>query len=128
MTDISDSNDSEPARDVRLGAMMRDAIGGTPHADVDWAALAKRIGDRLPPQVAAQWWTYAARWERRMIPLALAAGIAGAAVLWGTAGTANASTEDLLVQVASGAPVADAAQQFSRAFTDTSDFSADQPE
>lgn len=130
MTDISDSHD-EPARDVRLGAMMRAAIGGTPHGDVDWSALAARIGDRLPMQVVAPWWTYAARWERRVIPLALAAGIAGAAALWGTAtaGTANASTtDDLLVQVASGAPVEEAARLYSRTFTGTSDRTAVQPE
>ena len=131
MTDYSSAPESEPARDVRLGLMLRDTIGGTPSGDVDWAALAKRIGDRLPMQMSTPWWTYASRWERRAIPLALAAGIMGAIALWGTtAGTASASTtEELaLTAVASGEPAADAAQQYTRAFTSALDITAGLPE
>lgn len=129
MTDYSSAPESEPARDVRLGLMLRDTIGATPHGDVNWAALAKRIGERLPVQMAAPWWTYASRWERRAIPLALAAGIMGALALWGTAGSASASTtEELaLTAVASGEPAASAAQQFSQAIT-TLDITAGLPE
>jgi hypothetical protein len=123
MTDYSP--ESEPARDVRLGLMLRETIGGTPSGDVDWAALAKRIGDRLPVQMSTPWWTYASRWERRAIPLALAAGIMGAIALWGTAGktgtagTANVSTteEVALSAVASGELSETAARQFSQAIT-----------
>lgn len=122
MTDYSPAPESEPARDVRLGLMLRDTIGGTPSGDVDWAALAKRIGDRLPVQMSTPWWTYASRWERRAIPLALAAGIMGAIALWGTAGTTStasvSTTEEVaLSAVASGELSETAARQFSQAIT-----------
>ena len=65
----------EPAHDRRLGAMLRDVAGETPHAAVHWSALADRITSRVAAQMAAPWWSYATRWERRVIPLALAAGL-----------------------------------------------------
>ncbi len=129
MTDFTPAPESEPARDVRLGLMLRETIGATPHGDVNWAALAKRIGDSLPAQVTAPWWTYAARWERRAIPLALAAGIIGVAMLWGTPGIPTAGAmEDMVAALASGVPAADAASEFSIAVTATVDVTAGLPE
>jgi hypothetical protein len=70
----------EPARDVRLGDLLREELGATPMHAVNWDAFASRVSAR----VASPWWTYASRWERRVIPIALAAGLAGAALLWQT--------------------------------------------
>lgn len=129
MTDFSSAPESDPARDVRLGLMLRGTLGATPHGDVNWASLAKRIGNSLPAQIAAPWWTYAARWERRAIPLALAAGIIGTVALWGTPGTAMASAmDDLMVSVASGVPAREAASQFSDSLTGTVDYAVGMPE
>ena len=71
----------EPPHDERLGALMRDVVGDTPYGAVRWSALAERIGERVAAQMAAPWWSYATRWERRAIPLALIAGLSAGIAL-----------------------------------------------
>ena len=135
MTDSSTLGDGafgpEPAHDVQLGALLRDVIGDTPGSAVNWTRLAERIGERVGRQVATPWWSYAMQWERRVIPLALAAGIAAVASLWTTASGSTAlitSASALATAVASGTPVDDAASQFARSITNSVDFAAGVPE
>ena len=123
----------EPSRDDELASLVRDVVGGTPHHAVDWTSLATRIADRIGAQSSGSWWSYAARWERRMIPLALAAGIIASAALLApgsVAATTNAATSAsaLATAVASGAPAEDAASAFVHAITNTSEFTAGVPE
>ena len=121
----------EPAHDPELGALLRDAVGDTPSASVDWTRLAARIGERVAKQSATPWWIYATQWERRVIPLALAAGIAAAAALWTTASaspTPLTSASALATAVATGTPVEDAASQFARSITNAVDLTAGVPE
>ena len=121
----------EPSHDVQLGALLRDVIGDTPASVVNWTRLAERIGQRVGRQVAAPWWSYAMQWERRVIPLALAAGIAAVASLWTTASGSTVlvtSASALATAVASGTPVDDAASQFARSITNSVDFAAGVPE
>jgi len=108
----------EPARDAVLGALLQEIVGRPPEAEVDWTALARRIGSVTAAPLQVPWWGYAARWERRAIPIALAAGIAGAVALWGlgsppqlSVATANA---DLVTAVATGVSAEDAARSFAR--------------
>lgn len=71
------------------------------------------------------------QWERRVIPLALAAGIAAVASLWTTASGSTVlitSASALATAVASGTPVDDAASQFARSITNSVDFAAGVPE
>lgn len=129
MTDYSSGPESEPSRDVRLGLMLRETIGATPDGDVNWTSLAKRIGDRLPVPLSAPWWSYAARWERRAIPLALAAGLVGAVALWGTPGiSTSGAMEEMITAIASGVPARDAASQFTNSIMETMELSAGLPE
>ena len=120
----------EPAHDPELGALLRTVVGDTPHGVVNWAALASRIGERVGRQ-AAPWWSYATRWERRVIPLALAAGIAAVAALSvsvSSSPTPVTSASALATAVASGAPAEDAASQFARSITNAVDLAAGVPE
>ena len=67
-------------------------------------------------QAVTPWWSYATRWERRVIPLALAAGIAASAALWSTPSAStsqSASASELATAVANGTPAEDAASQLS---------------
>lgn len=110
----------EPARDVRLGEILREHVGGTPHHGVDWNALADRIAVRLAMPVSKSWWDYTARWERRAIPIALAAGVAGFMLLWNTrVASANAESPDLLASVVQGDSTDIAVRLFSRSITST---------
>ena len=121
----------EPARDSELGALLRDAVGETPGGSVNWTRLAARIGDRVGTQMAAPWWSYAMQWERRVVPLALAAGIAAVAALWSTTAASAApigSASALATAVANGTPAEDAASQFARSVTNTVDLAAGVPE
>ena len=122
----------EPAPDPALGALLRDIVGDSPDHAVDWTSLATRIASRVGGQASAPWWSYAAQWERRMIPLALAAGMMAAAALWSTtttqATTSLASASSFTTEVASGAPPDDAASQFARSITNTVDLGAGVPE
>jgi hypothetical protein len=112
----------EPSRDAALGPLLQEIVGVPPSAQVDWPALARRISAATAAPLHVPWWSYATRWERRAIPIALAAGIAGAVALWGlgspvqlnAASTANA---DLVTAVASGVPAEDVARSFARSFT-----------
>lgn len=121
----------EPARDRELGALLHEVVGVAPAHAVDWPALAARISARVGVQAVAPWWSYAAQWERRMIPLALAAGIAAAVALWDTTTTAATqltSASSFTTEVASGVPADDAASQFARTITNTVDPVAGVPE
>jgi hypothetical protein len=112
----------EPARDALLGPLLRDIVGTPPAGQVDWTALARRIATATATPLPSPWWSYAARWERRALPLALAAGLAGAVALWGlgtpsqSSGAWNGSA-DLVTAVVSGAPADDAARSFARSIT-----------
>lgn len=114
--------ESEPARDAELAALLREVTGDVPMAAVDWDALAGRISRAVPARAAAPWWSYATRWERRMLPIALAAGLVGALTLWTSAGPASLaaaqlSASDAVEQIVTGAPSEDVALSFARAVT-----------
>jgi hypothetical protein len=82
--------------------------------------------------MAAPWWSYATRWERRAIPLALAAGLTAAIALWTTSSSPTAwhmtSASNVTTAVLSGIPAEDAASQFARQITNTADLAAGVPE
>lgn len=121
----------EPDPDHELGGLLRDVVGAAPTGAVDWTALGARISERIDVQTASPWWMYAMQWERRVIPLALAAGIAAAAALWPTAPaspTPLTSASALATAVASGTPAEDAASQFARSITNAVDLSAGVPQ
>lgn len=112
----------EPERDVRLASALRTVVGDVP-SDVDWSSLASRISVAVT-QRSAPWWGWAARWERRVVSVALAAGIAGAVALWNSAPASAAvvdaaSSPELVTAVVEGAPAADAATSFARSLTVT---------
>ena len=111
--DISHDGD-EPEHDPVLADLLRGAIGTAPAHEVQWQALAQRIMRAVALQRPAPWWSYAARWERRAIPIALAAGILGAVALWSLGATPSASTTsaDLLTAVVDGTPVTDATASY----------------
>ena len=70
----------EPRRDPRFSALLRDLMGPIPMRDVSWDALAGRVGAAIRAR-QTPWWGYVERWQRRAIPLAVAAG-AGHALLY----------------------------------------------
>lgn len=111
---------AEPARDVRLGALLREHVGTPPVHDVNFSALSARIRLGIARQQASPWWSYAARWERRALPLALAAGLAAAAALWslGTPAQLQASA-DPVAAVINGAPADAAARLLTRSMTNS---------
>src|SRR5258705_11175283 len=74
----------EPSRDERLGALLREVVGTTPLDDVDWTALADRVGGAVRAH-GAPWWIHVERRQRRALPLALAAGLVGALAVWSPA-------------------------------------------
>ncbi|MEO8562834.1 MAG: hypothetical protein ABI601_12205 [bacterium] len=120
---INPFDPAEPTRDEALAALLRRATGDVPVRAVDWDALALRISRSIPARSAGTWWSYAARWERRMLPLALAASLVGAIALWNsgdpTASTvvAQASSLDAVTEFVQGAPAEDAALTFARSIT-----------
>lgn len=106
----------EPPRDEELAALLRQAVGDVP--TVDWDALAMRISRALPTRANVAWWSYAERWSRRIIPVALAASLVGAAMLWNAESAealvvAGAPT-DVIADVVQGVPIEDAARTFAR--------------
>jgi hypothetical protein len=128
MSDISYFHDvsDEPPRDARLGALLRDVVGDPARHDVGWDALAQRIHASVTATESAPWWSYAERWERRVLPLAMAAGLVGALAIAGaarlrseTAGTYTAS--DAVSAVVWGASSDDAARSFARTLTSGAD-------
>ena len=64
-----------------LMAALRAAAPAVPYDEVDFDALARRIGQAATqqrrPVASPRWWEHAARWSRSFVPLALAAGVAG---------------------------------------------------
>lgn len=122
----------EPPHDEKLGRMLREIVGETPSGAVHWSALAERIGERVTIQMAAPWWSYATRWERRAIPLALAAGLIAGVSLWTSSAASSpwhlTSASNVTTAVLSGIPAEDAASQFARSITNTADLTAGVPE
>ena len=122
----------EPAHDPELGTLIRSTIGDAPMDSVNWTRLAARIGERVGVQASDTWWSYAARWERRVIPIAIAAGIAATAALFSTTASASevqrTSASALATEVANGTPAEDAAVLFARSITSTVELSAGVPE
>ena len=110
----------EPPRDTELAALLRDAVGDVP-TTVDWDALATRISRALPTRANVAWWSYAERWSRRIVPIALAASLVGAAMLWNAesaeALVVAAAPTDVIADVVQGVPIEDAARTFARTMT-----------
>ena len=123
----------EPAHDRKLGALLGEVTGDTPHGAVQWSALAERIGNSVAAQMAMPWWRYATRWERSVIPLALAAGLSAAVALWSTAEASAGviqvtSASGAATSVLSGTPADDAASLFVRSVTNQVELTAGVPE
>ena len=113
---------AEPARDEQLAALLRQAVGDVPASAVDWDALATRITRALPPRANIAWWSYAERWSRRILPIALAASLVGAAMLWnaddvGAVVVAQTVPTDVVVDVVQGVSIEDAARTFAGTMT-----------
>jgi len=111
----------EPARDEELAALLRQTVGDVP-ATVDWDALATRIARVLPARANVAWWSYAELWSRRILPIALAASLVGAAMLWNADDAqavvvAQAAPTDVIADVVQGVPIEDAARTFARTMT-----------
>jgi hypothetical protein len=121
---INPFDPAEPRRDEELAALLRTVTGDVPMRAVDWDALASRISRSIPSRTAATWWSYAQRWERRMLPLALAASLVGAVALWNTSSEPAASamvaqigSADIVEDFVHGTPVEDAARTYARSVT-----------
>jgi hypothetical protein len=113
---------ADPARDEQLAALLRQAVGDVPATAVDWDALATRITRALPPRANIAWWSYAERWSRRILPIALAASLVGAAMLWsaddvGAVVVAQTVPTDVVVDVVQGVSIEDAARTFAGTMT-----------
>ena len=111
----------EPARDEELAALLRQAVGDVP-ATVDWDALATRITRALPARANLAWWSYTERWSRRILPIALAASLVGALMLWnaddvGAVVVAQTAPTDVVADVVQGVSIEDAARTFARTMT-----------
>ena len=111
----------EPARDEELAALLRQAVGTVPDT-VDWDALATRITRALPARANVAWWSYAELWSRRILPIALAASLVGAAMLWnaddvGAVMVAQSPPADVVADVVQGVSIEDAARTFARTMT-----------
>lgn len=117
---------AEPARDRALGALLGEVAAVPQLDDADWVALAARIAVARAAQRTA-WWSYAARWERRAIPVAIAAGLAGVLALWGLGmpglprGGSAVALADPVAEVVQGTPAADAARTFARSVASADD-------
>jgi len=124
---INPFDPAEPRRDEELGALLRQVTGDVPVGDVNWDALAMRISRAIPSRtVTSTWRTYAESWERRLLPLALAASLVGALALWNSsdpaavssvATVAQVTSTDLLSDIVAGAPSADVALRYARTVT-----------
>lgn len=117
----------EPRRDPRLSALLRSLMGPIPMGEVNWDALAGRVGAAIRAR-QTPWWSYVERWQRRTIPLALAAGLLGATVLihsWLTHPEALISAPDMVSAVVAGAPAEDAATAFSHSVTSAAAYAVD---
>ena len=124
----------EPARDERLGRLLRSVVGDAPADDVDWVALADRISAAVRARRAAPWWSHVERWQRRALPLALAAGLVGGVALWSAAvdaradATSASGSVDLVSAVVSGVSSEDAAMSYAGAVAGSIDLVAEAPQ
>jgi hypothetical protein len=123
----------EPARDEQLGALLRDAVGEPPMDDVDWSALAGRVSAAVRSQSAIPWWSHVGRWQRRALPLALAAGLVGALALWSGGAIARAEAAaygsgDLVTALLAGVSSDEAASSYTRSITGSGDVVSGVPE
>jgi hypothetical protein len=120
---INPFDPTDPPRDEQLAALLREATGDVPVHTVNWDALASRIARSIPQRAASTWWSYAERWERRMLPLAFAASLLGAIALWNIAepsapsAVTQVATTDIFADVLQGAPTDDAALRYARTVT-----------
>lgn len=118
----------EPRRDARLGAVLRGLLGEIPMHEVNWETLAARVNAAVHAR-QAPWWSYVERWQRRAIPLAIAAGLLGAAVLvnsWVTHPVMPlTSTRDMVSAVVAGTPAEDAALTYTHTVANMADLAAD---
>jgi hypothetical protein len=124
---------AEPARDERLGAILRDFVGEPPMADVDWSALADRVSTAIRSQQSMPWWGHVERWQRRAVTLAVAAGLVGALALWtdivvGRAEAAAYPVADMVSAIVSGGSSADAATSFTGTLTASNELVSGVPE
>ena len=124
---------AEPARDERLGALLRDAVGEAPMADVDWSELAKRVSAAVRSHQAMPWWGHVERWQRRALPLAIAAALVGALALWTDVAVARAEAAtypsgDMVSAVVGGVSPADAATSYAGSVTASGELVAGVPE
>ena len=123
---------AEPARDERLGALLRDAVGVPAMTDGDWSALADRVSAAVRGRRAMPWWGHVGRWELRAIPLALAAALVGAFALWSATGAGVSDTfvasPDPVAAMVSGASSAEAARSYAGAVAGSSDLVSGVPE
>jgi hypothetical protein len=121
----------EPQHDEALGALLAEATGRVPMDAVNWSALAERISTGVAIQ-SSPWWSFASRYERRMIPIALAAGVAAVLALYNfevtAANSGFVSAASVSTAIVSGVPYEDAAQQFARSVTSVADITAGTPE
>jgi hypothetical protein len=123
----------EPARDERLGALMREVVGDLPMTELDWSALLDRVSAAARAQHAAPWWAHVERWQRRALPLALAAGLVGGLTLWNAAATARrdtftSATGDPVSAVVAGASSEDAATSYAGSVASSADLVSGVPE
>jgi len=117
----------EPRRDPRLSALLRGLMGPIPMNDVNWDALASRVGAAIRAR-HTPWWGYVEHWQRRAIPLAAAAGLLSATLLvhsWVTHPEALISAPDMVSAVVAGAPAEDAATAFSHSVTSAAAYAVD---
>jgi hypothetical protein len=111
----------DPPRDEALAELLRQVQGDVPAGSVNWDALASRISRSLPAR-GLTWWSYTDRWSRRILPIALAASLVGAVMLWNaeepsTVVVAQTVATDVVADVVQGEPVEDAARSFARTMT-----------
>ena len=134
MFDFPAPGEHEPARDERLGALLRVSLGDPPTSAVDWNALAARIGSAVRERRVAPWWSHVALWQRRAVPLALAAGLVGAFALFGAGSDATGDSGstfepiDLVSAVVSGTSSSDAALTYAGAVAESPWLAAGAPE
>jgi len=113
--------DAEPARDDAIRRALVGVVGVPPEHEVGWDALAVRIAAGRARH-GADWWSHVARWERRALPVALAAGLAGALALWGLGTPASRTLAalgpaDAVTALLDGVPMADAARSYAHSLT-----------